>query len=91
MRKYIDVSGHWDVYVVYGVLFTETNQGFTYTDTNRKVSVVVIGNADSYKQFLNTIVHEAKHVQTAICGYYGIDESSEDAAYLIGYLVMRMV
>jgi len=90
MRQYIDIAGKWSVYVAYGVLFTEYNKGFTYTDTKRKRSVVIIGNADSYKQFLNTIVHEAKHVQTAICKYYDIDESSEDAAYLIGYIVMKM-
>ena len=41
-------------------------------------------------RFCNTIVHEAKHVQSHICMYYGVDEDTEDAAYLIGYIIMKM-
>jgi len=36
---------------------------------------------------MNTIVHEAKHVQSHICEYYNVPEDSEEAAYLIGYIV----
>ena len=39
---------------------------------------------------MNTAIHEAKHVQSHICEYYGIDEDTETAAYLIGHLVQRM-
>lgn len=46
--------------------------------------------ASSQEQFLNTIVHEAKHVQSHICKYYEVDEDSEQAAYLIGYIVQNM-
>lgn len=35
-------------------------------------------------------MHEAKHVQSHICKYYDVPEDSENAAYLIGYLVQRM-
>lgn len=66
------------------------NTGFTYTNLDYKVSIVGIGTATESSQFLNTVVHEAKHVQSHICYYYGIDEDSEEAAYLIGYMVSRM-
>lgn len=39
---------------------------------------------------INTIAHEAKHVQSNICKYYNIPEDGEQAAYLIGYLAMEM-
>lgn len=39
---------------------------------------------------MNTIVHEAKHVQSHICKYYDVPEDGEQAAYLIGFIVMRM-
>jgi hypothetical protein len=39
---------------------------------------------------MNTIVHEAKHVQSHICRYYNVEEDSEEAAYLIGYIVQNM-
>ena len=54
------------------------------------MSVVCISEVTSVDQFVNTVIHEAKHVQSHICEYYGIAEDSEQAAYLIGYLVQRM-
>ena len=44
----------------------------------------------SQEQLMNTIVHEAKHVQSHICRYYNVEEDSEEAAYLIGYIVQKM-
>ena len=66
------------------------NTGFTYTNTDYKMSLVCIGRASNVGQFVNTVVHEAKHVQSHVCSYYDIKESSEDAAYLMGYLVQKM-
>lgn len=54
------------------------------------MSVVCISRATNIEQFVNTAIHEAKHVQSHICSYYKIDEDSETAAYLMGYLVQRM-
>ena len=66
------------------------NTGFTFSNTDYKMSIICIGEATNVGQFVNTAIHEAKHVQSHICSYYDIPESSEDAAYLIGYLVQRM-
>ena len=66
------------------------NTGFTFSNTDYKMSIVCIGSATNIGQFVNTTIHEAKHVQSHICSYYGIDENSETAAYLIGHLVHRM-
>lgn len=66
------------------------NTGFTFTNTDYKMSIVCISEATSIGQFVHTIVHEAKHVQSHICQYYGIDEDSETAAYMIGHIVRKM-
>ena len=66
------------------------NSGFTFSNSEYKMSIVCIGPSSDVSQFVNTAIHEAKHVQSHICSYYGISESGEDAAYLIGYLVQRM-
>ena len=66
------------------------NTGFTFTNTEYKMSIVCIGKATDSSQFVSTVVHEAKHVQSHICSYYDIKEGSEEAAYLIGYIVKRM-
>ena len=66
------------------------NTGVTFTNTEYKMSIVCIGEATDSSQFVSTVVHEAKHVQSHICSYYNIKEGSEEAAYLIGYIVKRM-
>lgn len=66
------------------------NTGFTFSNSSYKMSIVCIGHASDVSQFVSTAIHEAKHVQSHICSYYGVDERSEDAAYLIGYIVRRM-
>lgn len=72
------------------VTLSKKNTGFTYTNTDYKMTFVCIGHSTNVGQFVDTVVHEAKHVQSHICQYYGIDETSETAAYLIGHLVHKM-
>ena len=43
------------------------NTGFTYTNTDYKMSLVCVGKASNVGQFVNTVVHEAKHVQSHVC------------------------
>lgn len=90
MRQDIDVNGYWKIIVVYNVYLGEPNTGFTQTDFSKRQSIVGISNVTNKSQLINTIVHEAKHVQSHICRYYNIDEDSEQAAYLIGYIVQKM-
>ena len=90
VRQDIDIDGKWLVIVCYDVQLGEVNSGFTHTDFSKRRSIVGIGKSTSRSQFLNTVVHEAKHVQSHICRYYGVDEDSKDAAYLIGYIAMKM-
>lgn len=90
IRQDIDIDGYWKIIVVYNVYLGKKNTGFTYTDFNRLKSVVGISRTTSQEQFFNTIVHEAKHVQSHICRYYNVDEDSEEAAYLIGYIIQQM-
>ena len=66
------------------------NTGFTYTNTDYKMSIVCIGKASNINQFVSTTIHEAKHVQSHICAYYEVEENTEEAAYLIGYIVKQM-
>ena len=90
IRQDIDVEGYWRIIIIYDALLGTEDSGFTYTDFHSKRSVVGISSTSSQEQFFNTIVHEAKHVQSHICNYYGVDENSEQAAYLIGYIVQKM-
>lgn len=79
-----------DIEYAFKVLSRSKNTGFTFSNSDYKMSIVCISKATSCSQFVNTAIHEAKHVQSHICEYYNIEENSEDAAYLIGYLVQNM-
>ena len=57
------------------------NTGFTYTDFEKHVTMVIIGEADSASEFFNTFVHEIGHVSTHIAEFYGIDTNSEEIQY----------
>ena len=71
-------------------VLTRENTGFTFSNSDYKMSIICIGPSSDVSQFVNTAIHEAKHVQSHVCSYYDIPENSEKAAYLIGYLVQRM-
>lgn len=66
------------------------NTGFTFSNSDQMMSIVCIGEAENNQQFLDTIVHELKHVQSHICSFYNVEEDSEEAAYLIGYMIQKM-
>lgn len=67
-------------------VYDEINYGFTYSIPYKRISIVYISKADSKQEFMSSFVHELKHVQSHICEYYGVSESGEEAAYLIGYI-----
>lgn len=90
IKQTIDVDGYWKIIVIYNAPLGRKDVGFTYTNSNKKTSIVGIAATSSQGELLNTIVHEAKHVQSHICEYYDIPENGEKAAYLIGYIVQRM-
>ena len=90
IRQDIDVNGYWKVIVAYNVWLGKRDTGFTHTDFDKKRSIVGISLTTSKEQFFNTLVHEIKHVQSHICMYYNVEEDSEAAAYLIGYIVQKM-
>lgn len=66
------------------------NTGFTFSSSDQMMSIVCIGEAENNQQFLDTIVHELKHVQSHICDFFDVEEDSEEAAYLIGYMIRKM-
>lgn len=90
IRQDIDIHGYWKIIVVYNAFLNDVNVGFTYTKPSKRLSIVGISKSTSEEQFFNTLVHEAKHVQSHICKYYNVPEDGEDAAYLIGYIVQQM-
>lgn len=72
---------------IYDKIAYKKNSGVTYSNLDYRTSIVCINKTTSKEELINTISHEADHVQEAICKYYDVPLNSEQAAYLIGYLV----
>ena len=66
------------------------NTGLTYSNNKYKMSIVCISRTTSEEQMMNSIAHEVKHVQSHICEYYDVEEDTEAAAYLTGYIIQKM-
>ena len=75
---------------IYDTISYKLDSGVTFTNSDYKTSVVCINKASTKEELINTISHEADHVQTDICKYYDVPLDSEQAAYLIGYLIGKM-
>ena len=71
-------------------VIVKKNNGFCFTNNRLKSTLICIAEADSDEEFINTIAHEVKHLQSHICSYYKIDEKSEEAAYLVGDTVEEL-
>ena len=75
---------------IYNKISYKFNCGVTFTNSKYRTSVVCINKTSSKEELINTISHEADHIQNDICKYYNVPLNSEQAAYLIGYLVGKM-
>lgn len=66
------------------------NRGFTYANPELRRAVVVIGPTTSGKQFVNSFVHEVRHVADAIAESIGYNLGDEGPAYLSGDAAMEL-
>lgn len=62
------------------------NEGFTYSNPQKKISVSATINSSSKDEFMNTLAHELRHIERHICKAYDIDPYSEDVGYIAGAL-----
>lgn len=74
----------------YSIISSGMNKGFTFTNDSMLTTLIYIGVSSDKGEFINTIVHEAKHAQSNICRYFKVKEDGEDAAELIAYIVQKM-
>ena len=66
------------------MLSCEYNCGFTYSNKRKRRAVVLIGPTTSGGEFLDTFVHEVRHLADAIASSLGVPLDSEKPAYISG-------
>ena len=68
----------------------EYNTGFTYSNQEERKSVVVIGKATSPAEFMNTTMHEMRHLTDDIATANNLSLHGEDVGYLQGKISGRL-
>lgn len=76
---------------VYNKMYSRKAKAFTISNFDNKISIVGFNTHRTRSDYISSIAHEAEHVKQAILGYYGVDDADEPPAYIIGFLVMKML
>lgn len=66
------------------------NTGITYTNRKLRTSVLVIGEASSPAEFLNSLAHESRHLEAHIAQMLGLDPFGEEICYIAGEIAAKM-
>ena len=61
-----------------------SNEGFTWSDKRLMRSCIFIGPTDGGDEFIDTLVHELRHLADDIATFLGIDLHGERVAYMTG-------
>ena len=79
-----------DIDKTWRLMTREWNKGYTWSNPARRQSITLIGRADSWEQFYNTVAHETKHLVDEITAAYNVMNYGEPPAYLQGFLGQKM-
>ena len=66
------------------------NTGYTFTNFEDHLTIMVIGESLDPSQLYDTCQHEIKHATEHIGEFYGVDPGSEESAYLQGEIARNM-
>lgn len=62
----------------------QLDTGLTFSNGNKRESILVVGLASSPAEYDNSIAHEFRHLEDGIASASGVSLSGEDVAYLAG-------
>lgn len=68
----------------------EPNRGFTFTNPFELTALVVIGPTTSGSEFINTLVHEIRHLANAVSMVLGVPLEGEAPSYFAGDAAMDL-
>lgn len=72
------------------MILDRMDTGFTFSAPQRRTSVVVIGRSSSGAEFLNSFVHEVRHLTDDIAYTDHMPLRGEPAAYLAGDIALAL-
>lgn len=72
------------------ILKRKYNYGITYSNLYLKTSILIIGECKSDLQLINTMCHEARHLQQHIALDKHLNENQEQVCYIIGEICEKI-
>ena len=69
---------------------SKLNHGITFSNTQLRTSIIVIGKTSNASQFVNSFVHEISHLTNHIARTYHLDLNSEEVCYISGDIAQEM-
>lgn len=90
MLQLIGVSAFEYTVALTNMLANTMDTGFCYSNYGNRTSVMVIAQTSTPEQFMNSFVHETRHLERHIEREVGINPFSEEAAYLAGSIAEEM-
>lgn len=66
------------------------NNGLTYTNPKERATVWVVALTSSASEFINSFVHEIRHLEQHIANECGIEQNSEEVCYLCGDIADKL-
>lgn len=63
---------------------SKMNSGYTFTNFDTRMTVIVTSKATSSAEAFDSIIHEIKHLVEHVSTYYDLDPKEELSAYLQG-------
>lgn len=68
----------------------QLNNGLTFSNAGRRETIWVVALTSSAREFIDSFVHEIRHLEQHIANECGIDQNSEEACYLCGDIAYRL-
>lgn len=84
LLQVIEVSAFDYTVALTNMMENNTDTGFCYSNFNKRKSVLVISETSTPAQFMNSFIHEVRHLERHVEYALSIDPYSEEAACLAG-------
>ena len=66
------------------------NRGLTFSDYEGRQSIVVVGEASTFGELMNSLSHEIHHLSVHIAQSNGLDLAGEEVCYIDGEVTQRV-
>lgn len=79
-----------DIQKTWLMMTEDWNNGYTWSNPSLRRSITLIGRAENWEEFFNTVLHETGHIRDEIMAAYNVMNYGEPPAYTQGEIGRQM-